>query len=99
MSNNYYTIIVQFKSAPGKEKELEAFLSSIINIALQSPGCIKHDLHRSIDDPSVFMFYENWIDKDAHERHIARAEVQEWRSKLDSFLDEKYQACFWEKIN
>ncbi|OYK80343.1 hypothetical protein CbuD7E6568_04360 [Coxiella burnetii] len=98
MSNKYYTIIVFFKAKPGQELALKEFLTSIVDIALQSPDCIRHDLHQSLDDPGEFMFYENWIHKKAHEQHIARPEVKKWRSKLNDFLEKNYDASFWEII-
>lgn len=98
MSNNNYVIVVIFKAKAGKEQVFKEFLASIIDIALQSQGCIKHDLHQSLDDPSIFMFYENWVSKEAHEKHVARLEVQMWRSKLNDFLEKSYDVSFWKKI-
>lgn len=45
-------------------------------VTIRHPDCIKHDLHQSIHDPGLFMFYENWINKKAHEEHVVREEVQ-----------------------
>lgn len=55
-----YVITVVFKARPGKEKALEKFLTSAINIAMQSSGYIEHSLHRQLNYPSTFMFYERW---------------------------------------
>lgn len=96
MKEKYYTIVIFFKAKPGKEKRLKEFLYSITHVALQSSGCIKHDLHHSLNDPAVFMFYETWINKEAHEQHILRPEVQEWRANLHDFLAVPYDLSFWE---
>lgn len=98
MKGKNYTIIVFFKAKSGKEKLLKEFLISITSIALKNHGCIKHDLHQSINDPTAFMFYETWISKDAHTRHTDRPEVQEWRANLNDFLAVPYDASFWEIV-
>ena len=98
MHNQYYTILIIFKAKPGQEKSFKEFLTSIVKIASQSPGCISHDLHQSVKDSSKFMFYEHWVNQEAHEAHIARPEVQEWRSKLNDFLEIPYEVSFWEKM-
>ena len=96
--NNHYVITVFFKAKPGKEKIFKDFLTSIIEVALESQGCLKHDLYQSTYDPGIFMFYEIWINKNAHEQHIARREVIEWRAKLIDFLEKSYEVSVWKKI-
>lgn len=99
MSTNYYCIVVIFQTKSGKESAFKEFLTSIINIAMEHPGCVKHDLHQSIDDPSKFMFYEVWNDKQSHEQHVARDEVKGWRARLDSYLEVPYEVSVWELLS
>ena len=91
----HYAIVVQFKAKKGQQEALQSFLEEIVPIALESPGCIRHDLHQSLDHAQEFLFYEKWESREAHERHIARPEVQQWRSKLDRFLEVPFHQSFW----
>lgn len=95
VKNKEHIIVVFFKTSPGKEEMFRAFLTSINDVALTSRGCIKHDLHQSIDEPTEFMFYESWASKAAHEQHVARPEVKEWRDQLNGFLEGPYEASSW----
>lgn len=94
----YHTIIVKFRAKAGREKDFKEFLESIIPIALESFGCIRHDLHQSLENRGEFLFYENWACQKDHENHINRPEVQEWRSMLNSFLEKPYEVSLWEII-
>lgn len=67
-------------------------------IALKSQGCIRHDLHESLDDDVGFLFYENWANKEAHEKHVLKPEVQKWRAQLADFLAQPYEVSFWETL-
>lgn len=55
-------------------------------------------IEQYIDDSTEFLFYENWVSKEAHENHVRRPEVQNWRSELDNFLEKPYEVSFWEII-
>lgn len=97
--SGYYTIIIKFKTTPDKKKDFKRFLESIVPIALKSQGCIRHDLHESLDDAAEFLFYENWTSKEAHEKHVVLPEVQKWRNGLDNFLAEPYEVTFWKTLS
>jgi quinol monooxygenase YgiN len=53
-------------------------------------GCINYDLHRSNDDPSVWMLYENWRSPDDLEQHFKRP-----TSKNSRQAATKYWATIW----
>ncbi len=92
----YYTIIIKFKTTPDKKEHFKRFLESIIPIALNSPDCFRHDLHQSLENGAEFLFYESWVSKAAHEKHVLKTEVQKWRAKLADFLVQPYEVSFWE---
>jgi len=37
----------------------------------QEPGCVSHDVHRSVEDPLRLFFFERWADADALRAHFA----------------------------
>ncbi|MCH9611760.1 MAG: hypothetical protein S4CHLAM102_02340 [Chlamydiia bacterium] len=90
-----YAIVVRFVTGSGRREEFQGFLESIVPIALASPGCIQHDLFCSREHPNEFLFYEVWESKEAHEAHVERAEVGEWRKQLEEYLVEPYEAREW----
>lgn len=93
-----YTMTVVFTAKPGKEESLKKFLASIIPIATSSLECLIHELHQSPQNPHLFMFYEQWTSQQAHENHIARKDVQNWRKQLQTHLACPYEAIIWNTI-
>ncbi|WP_277991599.1 putative quinol monooxygenase [Trinickia acidisoli] len=63
------TIIAFLRAKPGLSDELGRRLASLVEPARAEPGNINYDLHRSNDDPNVWVLYENWkapSDLEAH---------------------------------
>jgi quinol monooxygenase YgiN len=59
------------KAKPGKEDVAFKELTSLVEITRGEKGCINYDLHRGKEDPSEFMFYENWETMQTLEDHWA----------------------------
>jgi quinol monooxygenase YgiN len=78
------TVIAHFYAKPQRGRELEEILSAWPGLAQSEPGCVDYYLHRSEEDPNVFMFYENWRsrrDLDEHSR----------MPYLEDFLDRRME--------
>jgi quinol monooxygenase YgiN len=69
MSAKPLTLTVTFQARPGKEAELLGVLTGLLAPTRAEAGCINYDLHIAPDDPSKFLFYENWASKAHHEAH------------------------------
>ena len=93
-----YTVLAKFEAKPGKEQTLKEMLTSLVAPTLQEEGCINYDLHQCLDNPAVFMFYENWASKELLEQHLASAHIQAWRDVMDDLLGKPYDVTFWEVV-
>ena len=72
------TVIARLKAKPGAERRLEELVKSLIEPTRAVSGCLVYDLHRDLEDPAVYYFYENWrseADLDRHFKtpHLTRA--------------------------
>ena len=64
-------VIAKIKAKPGKESELEtAFRKQVADVASEE-GTLMYTLHRSQQEPGVFLFYEQYRDLDAMKLHSA----------------------------
>ena len=63
------TVIAHFYAKPERRDELEEILNEWPGLARREPGWVDYCLHRSEDDPNVFMFYENWRSRRDWETH------------------------------
>ena len=65
----------------GLEAQLLAELKKVQAASQKEPGCIKFDLHQSIED-NTFVFYEIWRDAKAVEEHIQMSHYLEYRKNI-----------------
>lgn len=71
----------------GKEEELFQELKKMIGPSLEEDGCKDYILHRSIDDKSVFTFYEAWKDEPALQAHIASPHYESYRQRTEDLIE------------
>ena len=88
------------RAIKGKEKILERELLSLSSKVRSEPGCVFYDLYRSIEQPNLFMRFEEWSSQEALDKHRQMpylAESSERRKMLD-MLSEPTLITGWKKI-
>lgn len=99
MAQEKVTVVATFKSKPGMEKTVKAAIEALIAPTRAESGCINYDLHRSADDPSVFMLYENWISKKDLDAHLEMPYLKDLLAKADEILAEPIGLALWNMIS
>jgi quinol monooxygenase YgiN len=69
---------VIYTFAPEKTDEAEALLQALRNGSRAEPGCITFDVARSLEDPNVFVLFEEWKDQAALEVHYETAHFKQF---------------------
>ncbi len=64
------TIVAEIQALPGFESEVEKALLAPVGPTLQEKGCLQYDLHRDLQKPGLFLYYENWASKADWEAHM-----------------------------
>ncbi|NLS02946.1 antibiotic biosynthesis monooxygenase [Rhizobium sp. P32RR-XVIII] len=80
------TVMAHLVARPEKVDETRAFLMSLIERTRAENGCVDYDLHQSDDNPAEFSFYENWISREALDRHMETPYLKELVERKDEFL-------------
>ena len=63
------TVVATIKSRNDTADKIRARLSRLVEPTRKEKGCVEYTLYQDNDNPSVFIFYENWesqTDLDAH---------------------------------
>jgi quinol monooxygenase YgiN len=97
MNAKTLTLVVTFQARPGREAELRAALTGLLAPTRREAGCINYDLHIAPDDPSKFLFYENWTSRTHHEAHDKTPHVQSLRARINEISLQPVKT-FWEKL-
>jgi quinol monooxygenase YgiN len=72
------TIVAHMQCAPDTEAEILDATQWFIPATRAEPGCLEFYLHRQLDDPARFVWYENFVDQVAVDAHVASAHVARW---------------------
>ncbi|MDX2473117.1 MAG: putative quinol monooxygenase [Candidatus Krumholzibacteria bacterium] len=70
------TIVAIFQANEGREEELAAALQKLVAPTCAEAGCINYDLHRDLDLPGRFLFFENWETRPHWAAHMESAHLK-----------------------
>lgn len=77
---------------------MREILSSLPAPTRQEAGCVNYDLHQSVNDPTVFLFHENWRSQEDLDRHLKSAHVTQALGQVAPLLAEPPQITLWNRI-
>jgi quinol monooxygenase YgiN len=80
------TVVAEMQAKPGKEDALRRAVLALIEPTRREDGCVQYDLHVHSNDPSRFVFYENWTSQSHLNRHAASTHIQEFRTVTADLL-------------
>jgi quinol monooxygenase YgiN len=75
------------RAKPGKEEDLREMLEGLVKPTKQEAGSVNYDLHRSVSDPAIFYFYENWESSEHLDAHMETPHIQRALGRVDELLD------------
>lgn len=90
------TFIAKLTIKEGKEQEFENTMRAVVPKVREEPGNRAYILHRSKDNPRVFMFYEEYVDQAALDAH--RKNLQALGVDLRAVLDGAPTLEFYDKL-
>jgi len=99
MSNNRVTVFARMKAKDGMEEDVRQGLLSLARQTKSEEGCIDYELHQSVDDKALFMFYENWRSKEDLDKHFEMPYLTSFLQKADQILSQPADVTLWEKIS
>ena len=81
------TIVARIVPTPGKEDDLEAAMKALVAATRAEAGCIQYDLHRTNEDPCVFLFFENWETHALWRAHMDGPHLKAFNEKASGMID------------
>lgn len=98
MIDGKVTVIARARAKSGLEETLRQEILALIPPTRAEAGCINYDLHRSADDPALFMLYENWVSMKDLEEHLAMTYLEAFKAKAPDLLAEPLEITLWKMI-
>ena len=72
------TIVARIEANPDQAEQVKAELQKLIAPTLKEAGCMQYDLHQDNDNPAVFLFFENWENRELWQQHMNSAHLAEY---------------------
>lgn len=91
------SLIVILRAREGQETLLEAELRALVGPTRKEEGCLRYDLHRSIDTPGALLLHEVWTSREAHTGHTHTPHFLRWNARKDALLASR-DATFWTQV-
>ena len=66
-----YVVAAQYTVQEGKEKAVIDILKKMIPLSRAEPGCKLYMVNQSPDNPRKLLLYEQYVDKNGYEAHMA----------------------------
>ncbi|RKZ13842.1 antibiotic biosynthesis monooxygenase [bacterium] len=80
------TIVAVFQANPGREEDLSRELQELVAPTRAEAGCLNYDLHRDLEVPGRFLFYENWETRSNWEAHMESDHLRRHRETSDALV-------------
>jgi quinol monooxygenase YgiN len=99
MTGKNLTVIAKVKAQPGKENDVLKLLLTLVEPSRKDAGCMNYDLHRSKENPALFLFHENWASRADLDRHLGKPDLQATIAQVVPLVAEPPEITTWEKVN
>ena len=98
MGDDKLTVVARIKAKPGLEQRVREALLALVEPTRKEPGCINYDLHQSLEDNTLFLFYENWKSKKDLDEHLNMPYLRDFLARADDVLEQPVEIALWEMI-
>jgi quinol monooxygenase YgiN len=99
MAEQKVTVIAQIRAKEGMEEKVKQELVGLVGPTRSEKGCINYELHQSVENKSLFMFYENWASKKDLDEHARAPHMKAHMQKARELFAEPPKITLWESIS
>jgi quinol monooxygenase YgiN len=72
-----YIVAAYWKAKPGKAEIIAQVIAIMTPLSRQEPDCLYYQAQRSLEDPDLFLLYEQYTGQAGYEAHMATAYFEE----------------------
>lgn len=88
MKNQNLTIVARILAKPEKRALVKSELLKLIDITRAEKGCINYDLHQDNDNENLFLFFENWENRELWQVHMNNQHLADYIKATDGAVEE-----------
>ena len=84
---NISTCIAKITAKEEHSETVFSELTKIISPTRVEDGCLNYDMHTDNNNPSVFMFHENWESEQALDKHLESIHIKQCFEVIGDMLE------------
>jgi quinol monooxygenase YgiN len=89
-------VIGRVRCASEQREELIAQLERMQDDSRREDGCLRYGFFAAVEDPLSFVAVEEWVDREALDRHFAQPHLHEFAGKLLDLVSERPEVAIHE---
>ena len=93
------TIVATLRAKQGQEARAREVLRGMLAPTHAEAGCINYDLHESLDDSGLFVFYENWASAAHLDAHLNTPHFQALAKIVAEIFVGPPEITKWKKVS
>ncbi len=80
------TIVARIEANPDKIDFIKEELNKLIEPTRAEHGCLQYDLHQDTTNPAVFLFFENWENRELWLAHMEGPHLQHYMTVTEGAI-------------
>jgi quinol monooxygenase YgiN len=88
MSKQKLTIVAKILVKPENREFVKSELLKLIDTTRAEKGCINYNLHQDNENENLFLFYENWENRDLWQIHMNNNHLVEYMKVTQDAVEE-----------
>ncbi len=98
MNDENIILVARLKVKDDKIEEAKEIALAILDDSRAEDKNINYDIHQAIDDPTVFVWHETWVNKAAIDEHFEKDFFKEFFTKISAVAVEPPQITMTKMI-
>ncbi|HEX8494344.1 MAG TPA: putative quinol monooxygenase [Pyrinomonadaceae bacterium] len=98
MTNQKLTVLARVYAKEDAAEKVRQECLALVAPSRAEEGCINYDLHQSVDDKTHFVFYENWVSREALDKHLEMPHSLRFDERTSGLLAQETEITFWEML-
>ena len=98
MGDEEIVLVARLRVKEGMVDEAKNAALSLVDSSRAEEGCIKYDVHQSIEDETVLIWHEVWTSKNALDEHFQKPYFTSFFAKVEEVAAEPPQIYLTKKI-
>jgi len=86
MSAKPLTIVAIIESTEAGRELVQSELEKLIEPTRNEEGCIQYDLHQDNENPNLFLFFENWVNRELWQVHMENENLAAFKQNTEGAL-------------